>query len=146
MKILGAIFILCASICYSYLYEKKQKNRIALVSNMCEFVKYVENQIEYFCTPYNEILSEYSKNTNSKILFSSNSKESFLEKDEKKIFDSFFACIGKGFKSEEISLCKYTYSSLEKKLEKIKAEYPDKIKVSRSMSLFFGFSIIILLI
>lgn len=148
MKIFGAIIILCACVFGSYIYEKKQKNRMQYIAEACDFIKHIKSEIEFFCTPYKKIREEYLKNNSSALLFCDDlhEKENFLEKDEKKILQAFFSSIGKGFKDEEISLCEYTYSSLEKKLEKAKEEYPNKIKVFRSMMLFFGVCVIILLI
>ena len=148
MKIIGGIFILCASIYVSYLYEKQQKSKLTYLSKIVDFICYVKSQIEHFSTPYNKIIDEYTTDENLKALIFSGFKEylDVLSLEDKKAIKSFFSSISKGFVAEELSLCEYTISTLQHSIEKIKKENPNKIKVFRSMVLFVAISIIILLV
>ena len=149
MKILGSILILCACISSSLFYEKKQKEKIEALINCCDFIKYIKSQIEFFLLPLDKIYLSYKdKNEYINKFICGNYDEniSIFDKDDFEILKNFFSSIGKGMKKNEISLCEYVISELEKNIEKKKAEYPNKIKVFRIMALFFGFCIVILLI
>lgn len=148
MKVIGGILILCASIFVSYLYEKQQKSKAEYLSQIQEFIKFTKGQIEFFSTPYNKIIEKYTNDSELResILSGFKSHLVILDLDDKKTVKGFFSAIGRGFASEEIALCEYTLSSLEKSIEKIKKENPNKIKIFRSMALFTAVSIIILLV
>ena len=79
-------------------------------------------------------------------LIANKGMEIYFEKEDIPLISEFFSSLGKGMKSEEIALCSYTIEELEKRIEKRKADYPNKIKVFRATTLFVGFCTIILLI
>ncbi len=149
MKIIGALLILCASICSCVFYEKNEKSKISSAIKACDFIKYIKTQIEYFSTPINKIIASYEDKSP---LIEDLSTKSFsvakrlLDRGDFKLVFDFFSSLGKGLKDEELSLCSYTIEELQKCIEKKEKDYPDKIKVFRAMALFFGFCVIILLI
>lgn len=149
IKIIGATFILCASVCSCYFYERKQKARLQELISVYEFIKYIKTQIEHFSTPIKKIYSSYESESESvEVIKNGDYKTlgSLLEKDEYKLIYEFFSRLGAGLKGEELSLCGYTLEELEAILKKRREDYPNKIKVFRAMALFIGFCVIILLI
>ena len=48
MKLIGGLLIICASICASFFYEKKQRNIINNQEALIDFLSYISSQIEYF--------------------------------------------------------------------------------------------------
>lgn len=146
MKIIGSIFILFSSIFASFYYEKSLKSKINKCEEIIEFLSYIKIQIEYFSTPINLIFEKYDKKTETIISLIKGEKIKILNQEtDAKIYD-FFSTIGKGFKKEQITFSDYTLNLVNDNLRKLKDEYPKKAKVFRSMSLFFGFCTIILLI
>lgn len=148
MKIIGGIFILCAGVLISYFYEKEQRLKIVYLSKIADFIHFARSQIEFFSLPYNKIIESYTENEDTRSLIRNGFKEylDILSLEDKKNIKAFFSSIGKGFATEELSLCDYTVSYIEKSNDKNKAECPNKIKIFRSMALFVAISIIILLV
>lgn len=149
MKIIGTILILFASVCACVLYERKEKQKISSAIEACDFIKYIRAQIEYFSCPIDKIFNSYEpKGTLIEALISGKHEEAsrLLSKEDFKIINTFFLSLGKGLKNEELSLCSYSLSELERSIEKKKSEYPSKVKVFRAMALFCAFCIIIMLI
>ncbi|MBQ3040874.1 MAG: stage III sporulation protein AB [Clostridia bacterium] len=146
IKIIGSILILCASVCACAFYERAEKAKIASLQECCDFIKHIRAQIEYFSTPVDKIFSSYDKKTELIDALISKDAKNYFEKEDYPVINEFFASVGRQLKDEELSSCSYTISELEKRLEKRRQDYPNKIKVFRAMALFIGISVIILLI
>ncbi len=154
LKLIGSILILCASVSACYFYEKNEKRKIYLCERYCELIKFIKSQIQYFSTPIDKILSSYktqlalNEEEFSEYIELSKLKEClrWSDKEEKTILEPFFLSLGKGQKAEEISLCSYTVTELEKITEKKKADYRNKIKSFRAIAMFIGACAVILLI
>ncbi|MBQ3589217.1 MAG: stage III sporulation protein AB [Clostridia bacterium] len=149
MKLIGGLLIICASICASFFYEKKQRNIINNQEALIDFLSYISSQIEYFAKPINEIFYTY-KTKNDFIENSIKDKESLdlslIDASIQQDVYNFFNELGKGYKKEEIALCSYTKNVISACTEKLKLEYSKKCRVYRSLSLFIGLSAVILLI
>lgn len=144
MKIIGSILIVVASIFCAFTYEKKLKEQEKRVKDLISFVNYVKNKILYFSTPIKEIIDGYEdKNDISNYI---NEDFSQLDKADSQIVKNFFSNLGQGFKSEQIALCDYTDSQLNKSLNCINEKNPNKIKIFRAFSLFASISLIIFII
>lgn len=149
MKLIGSIFIICASIFASFFYEKKQKNLIKCQSELISLVNYIKTQIEYFSKPINEIFNEYNSDNEfikDVLLYKEKADFSILEQGVKKDVISLFKELGKGFKKEQISLCDYSLKVLNSSLDVLKSDYSKKCKIYRSIALFIGVCAIVLLI
>lgn len=146
MKIIGSLCILFSSIFASYYYEKSLKCKIKKCEEIIDFLSYIKFQIEYFSTPINIIFEKYDNKTEFINCLIENQKIKAINQEADTKINDFFKAIGKGFKKDQLTLCDYTLKLLNEDLTKLKNEYPKKTKVFRSMSLFFGFCTIILLI
>lgn len=149
MKLIGGVFIICASICASFFYEKKQKSVINNQEALIDFLAYIASQIDYFAKPINEIFYTYKTNNSfvqSIIKNKENSDLSSIDNSLQKDVYSFLNELGKGYKKEQLSICNYTKNVISVCTEKLKLEYSKKCKVYRSLSLFIGLSAVILLI
>lgn len=148
MKILGCALIFVSSLLCSYFYEKNIKKKIDTLEELVDLISLIKNKIEYFSEPINKIFLEYNtKNTFIKnLLESKETAVTYFDQEIQKQVSRFFSEIGNGYKKEQIALCDYNIQLLNNKLTKIKNEYPNKIKIFRSIALFVGISIIILLV
>lgn len=149
MKLIGAIFIICASICASFFYEKGLKEKINNHTALNELVLHMKSQIDYFEKPICEIFKDfYIENEVIKEITEKKelSNFSWVDISVRKEICSLFSAIGKGYKKEQLSLCDYTSKLLSSCIEKMKLEFSKKAKVYRSLSLFIGFSAVILLV
>lgn len=148
MKIIGSILIVLASIFSSYYYEKNHKCDISKIENLIELINYIKSKIEYYSLPIEEILKNYdNKSPWIEMLINRETidAKNFNENTKNDILNFFFS-IGKGYKKEQLSLCEYTIRNLNKELERMKTEFIKKTKIYRSLSLFFGVGLVILII
>lgn len=149
MKIAGAIFILCASVASSYFYEKREKEKIKKANKLSEFIRYIRAQISYFSLPADKIFKAY-KTDDSLIenIISGNlsTLDFFFCKDMSNDIKDFFSSLGNGYKDEQLALCDFTLSKTEDFINKMNKEFPGKVRIFRSMALFTGICVIILLI
>ena len=149
MKLVGCVFILVASICASFFYEKKLKKEISDEQDLLNFIKFIKNQIHYYSKPLDAIFNEYKSENNiikSLILEKENTRLLSLNSSIQENMQVFATTIGKGFKNEQIRLCSETISLLESHINSLKSEYSKKTKAYRSVSLFIGICAVILLI
>lgn len=147
MKIIGSLLILIATVVASFFYEKGYKDRLSKIKSVIGFISYIRTQIEYFSHPLSEIYNNYQEMNDFLLTLTKAESNDFgLDKQEFNIIREFFSSLGKGYKKEQISLCDYTIKELNKIYETQERDYPNKIKIFRSMSIFIGVSAIILLV
>ena len=147
MKYLGSLLIMCGCITLSYYYEKREKARIRHLSNMCDFIVHIRTRIDFFLTPLHIIFSEYS-NPFIKELIEDNFQnlDIYFGKDCVMCLNDFFSSLGKGLKDEELKLCDYTLAKLDALYKKAEEESKNKIRVFRTLTIFGGASLVILMI
>lgn len=148
MKIIGSILIFLSSLLCTYYYEKSLKTKISHLEDIIAFISYAKSKIEYFSLPINQIYEKYESKSKliNNLINSKSAEGADFDKESKKIVSEFFGALGNGFKKEQIALCEYTNDVLSSNLAKSKEEYPKKIKIFRSLALFTGISLIILLV
>lgn len=144
MKIFGCLLILISCVSCAYFYEKSLKNKILILGEIIDFIKYVKNQIEYFSTPIDKIFTDFEcKYINETI--KSRRAENIFGKDKERI-NEYFSMLGKSYKKEQLDLSSYYLSYFSDRYTKISYELPNKIKVFRAMALFVGATTIIFLV
>ena len=148
MKIIGSLLILFASIVASYLYESSLKRSIEILCELVELIKTTRHKIEYYSLPVEDILKEYDcKNTHLKQMINGDFFTGIhIDVNIQKDIENYFSMLGRGYKKEQLSLCDYTINSLENALNNMKTEFIKKAKVFRSLSLFLGVGVVILLV
>ena len=148
MKIIGSIIIIFSSIFASYFYEKSLKNSIRCVNDLIELIKAIKNKIEYYSLSVDDILNQYTPKSDyiKQVLTGEEATIMYIDESVNKDIKAFFVSLGKGYKKEQLLLCEYTLKSLQDACEKINTEFSKKAKIFRSLSLFLGVSIIIILV
>ena len=138
---------MCGCVALSYFYEKNQKNKIKYLIKMRDFVMYVRTKIELFLTPRSKLFVEYNDDCIKSVLNDDKDNLSrYFDKRDSEYICAFLESLGKGMKDEELSLCDYTISRLSDSIEKSESELKNKIKVFRTLAIFGGASLIILII
>ncbi len=147
MKLLGSLLIIVASVVSSFFYEKKLKLSIKNTDELCKLIVHIKNKIEYFSLAINEIYASYpTENDFISGIFNDIYDFSSLDKDLEDDTKMFFSSIGKGYKKEQLALCDYLINRLTISKEKMKTDFNKKVKIFRSLSLFTGIGMVILLI
>lgn len=148
VKAAGIVMILIGCALYSREYRSGLKKGMAALKDHIELIENIRMQIEYFSTPLNQILRKQEKEigkTVAGLLFSID-KDTDLHPQEKKILTDLFNRLGDGYKDEQIKLCVYALEKLRKLYEQRTREYPEKVKVNRSLCFLAGASAILLLL
>ena len=147
MKYLGALFIMCGCVILSYFYESKEKTRLLNLIKIRDFISYVKNQIDFFLTPCHKLFSEYDDDFIKGLIDKDfNNMGIYFEEHIADELSHFFKSLGNGLKDEEISLCDYTIQKLDDMIKKVEGEIKNKIKIFRTLSLFGGGCLVILII
>lgn len=146
MKIIGGLFILLSSIISSYAYEKSLKQEISRLSEIEKFLTHIKVQIEYFSSSLPDIYSSFGEKTDYILSAIENKSVSGVPKDIKDKINHCLNTLGSGYKKEQLAILNLTVEEVNRTLNYVKENLPNKLKATRATSLFVGLSIVILLI
>lgn len=148
VKIVGIVFILLGCALYSHEYRIGLKKGIASLEDYIELVESIRAQIEYFSTPLAQILRKHEKGIGktTEDVLTAIENDTILIEAERKVLIELFSRLGDGYKDEQIKLCVYSLEQLKKFHEKRAREYPEKVKVNRSLCFLAGASAVLLLL
>lgn len=158
-KILGALLLLISSLCFGNSMIKGEAEKINESLAIAELIKYVRDNIEHFVKPLPDIFLSYKNELLEKNGFLTFVRKNGIQKSAEKI-DDFFHCdrdvisifrkfcsdIGGGYRDEEIRLCSFSLSQLERKIEKIKNDHLSKVKMYRTIPPLFALSVVLILV
>ena len=125
------------------------RERISFHVAVIDFITYVKQQINYFCTPTNKLIDNYSdKRIVDSGVFDKEGIDTniYLDARGKKLLKDFFAKLGKSSADDQIANCDYTIQALNSLLSEYKADIPKKYKVYSTLTLIAGAMLLILLI
>lgn len=159
LKYLAVVFVLGISFFTAYYIKKKGEEKLLVNEAICDLIEYIKNHIEFFCTPVDEILSNYENPVLEKYGFLSFLEDndwenalhesragSFLDKRTAALLDSFSKRLGTGTAEEEVAGCEYTLKELRAVLDVQKSEVPKKSKAFSAISVVSGFMAVILIL
>ncbi len=147
MKYIGALFIMCGCIVLSYFYECKERSRLSHLIKIRDFINYIKIKINFFLTPCHQLFSEYDDEFIKKLI--ENNFDNVSDYYDEPILSDithFFANLGNGLKEEQINLCDYIIQKLDDSIKKVEGEIKNKIKIFRTLTLFGGGCLVILMI
>ena len=155
-RYLASALIVVISVYIAYQIQRYGANKIGFYHALVEFVSYIKNQILYFRTPTDKIISEFNSSVLERYGFlslvekgdwrSAAETNGFLDPDTKELMYKFGSKLGKSTAEDQIANCDYTLDVLNKYLSEYKTEIPKKYKAYSSLAVIFGFMILILLI
>ena len=143
--------ILTSGIFSALFFVKKEKGRIEELDVFLNLVNFILKNIEAFDMPICDIL----KKADGRILSLCNVsgygeisiKEGVrLSNKERQLLLSFFSELGRGYREEQIKICKYYYGELSELAGKLSGEYPQKRKLIFTLCICASLGVIILFI
>ncbi len=157
VKLIGSVALLVASLYYGQVKIRGERVGIKEVASLAEMVKYIGERIEHFSQPLPEIFAQYRNDHLESIGFLpyvrtmgiSGAVENCrmtLDGDDRELFLKFAGAIGRGYRDEELSLCRYTYTKLTESEDKMRAAIKDKEKLYRTIPPMLALSVILILI
>ncbi|MBE6625777.1 MAG: hypothetical protein E7628_01160 [Ruminococcaceae bacterium] len=157
VKIAGSVILLATSIYFGQVKITAERTRIKILSSFGDMIKYIGEKIEHFSSPLPEILSEYNNPYLESVGYLDAIRSHGLSlvpdclkisqnHEEYILIKRFTDSIGKGYKDEEVTLCKYTHQKLAELEEKMSAVLKDKEKLYRTIPPMLALSVILILI
>ena len=159
LKIFGLILILSGAFGGAVWNVRFQKNRMYLNEALLDLIIYIRNRINFFHENLNDVYSSYENAILQKngfinlipevgfndALRHSGAIEAF-DKKMQSVLINFGNILGKSGVEEQLANCDSCIEQLERCLEKIQRELPDKIKMYSSLSVISGFGVALMLI
>lgn len=155
-KYIGICMVIGISLYASYCIKRQGENRIQCYSAICDMIEYIKNQIEYFCTPTEDLMRTYSNEFLEKSGFIRDLERNdwsvaiennkYIDEHSKTVLEDFSRKLGKSSKEQQIANCEYAIAALSKKYEVCKDEIPKRIKAYSTLAVIVGFMIIIMVI
>lgn len=156
----AAMLIIFFAFAYGGFYFASAEGRkISLCDAVVSLVRYIRQRAEYYRQPPSEIYSSFSNPAAEKSGFADHLKKSGLKSaiicyKDTLGFDEFAYSAMIGFASdigklpleEQLASCDYVISLLEAYISGMKAEFPKKQKLYRSLGICIGISIVIILL
>lgn len=159
LKYCAIAVILFLAFYISYLIKKKYSERVQLLEELCLLTEYIGNQIEYYCTPTEEILRSYhSIYLENKGFLPLKADENWRDKlKECDLADnidntvmeqiySFSVKLGRSCSDDQLSNCRFTVGLLTAKLEKDRSDIPKRAKAYSALCVVSAFMAVILII
>jgi len=154
-KVFGAAVLLGSAVYYSFQRLKKEHIQILLLQECIELLQYIYRNIECFQKPLLEIIEEYNSPVLESLGFFEKVKQDgliigvkqFNQKVPQECYDTimnYAISAGKGYKEEELQLCRYTYDTLHSLKEKISKENINHTKVIKTIPFMLALSIVLL--
>jgi hypothetical protein len=157
-KILGSVILTFSAFGFYFELRKFQKKRIRQLNSFIDFIGFVQNRLECYMLPIDQILSECEPNLIIDMCANDNlSKFKTLDEvalsinflcdyEVKELMICFLGTFGKSYLNEQIASCKYFTSELIKKRDAMIEADLNNRKLQLAVCLCASLSIIIMLI
>lgn len=151
LKITGAILLFVSAAVFSAMTLLREKRHIERLSALLRLVEYISSGIEHFGQPLPELLRNADKELLSRCAVSETdegtlSEPTELDEAERELILSFFAELGKGYKSDEMRICRSCRDALASALEARRLDYPKKRKLILTLCFSAVFAVIVIMI
>lgn len=154
-KYLGSCLLVGSAVFYSWHKLRREKAYKKILNECIDLLRYIYRNIECFQKPLPEIIGEYkSKYLDFGIFFSAVKETNmasaaekmkvYLPVDAYHVMEKYIQSAGKGYKDEELQLCKYTCDTLQNISEKLDEDSRNHAKITKTLPLMFALSVVLL--
>ena len=138
---------MCGCIVLSYFYEYKEKSKLSHLIKMRDFINHIKVKIDFFLTPCHQLFSQYDDEFIRGLIENNfDNINCYFEEPIVNDISYFFTNLGNGLKDEQICLCDYVIQKLDDSIKNTEGEIKNKIKIFRTLTLFGGGCLVILVI
>ena len=156
VKVFGILLLLLSALFGALFSVSKERKRIEFLRSFAELLGEIYRQIEMLDLPLDEILlrtpeklTAICKNAvGEKLTLESVALAAadMLDKKETELINGFVSDIGRGYREEQLRICRYYTASLGDILSERERDYPKKRKLAFTLSFCLALGLIILLI
>lgn len=155
-KTIGLIIVFFCSLGIGAYSASTKKKALKQMEELLHFIRFIRLRIDYFNSTLDNIYTSYTPESQSMITFidslQKNGWSDTLKDDQNiklskyhtKLFSEFGEILGKTPKDEQLTQIDYYLDTLDKELEKLKKDTPDKAKLAFSLWVYGGLLLIIL--
>ena len=153
LKLIGGAMIIGVGIAAAILGARRERRKLAILDGWIDLISYIQNQIDCYLTPLDEIirdaesmtLSHAKKGDQTSLSSLFQSTEWGLGEEEKRLVAAFVREIGNGYREDQIRKCNYYLENLRSLRGVRAAELPPRIRVMLALSLCSSLGAAILL-
>lgn len=155
IKTMGILVLLIAALYYSYSQQWLGKRKYKMLEELCDLLRWIQKNIECFVKPLDEISHEYTspllasydfyKKWQTIDLLTAFEELPYLTDDVRKVLQQYGKSAGRGYKEEELRLCRYTCEQLNELRSKQAKDLHTKKRMYQTLPFLLVLSIILLL-
>lgn len=156
LKIVGAVIVAVCGIVGTYTLNSSAKRSLEQIEGFISLVRHIRSQIECFSMPLptalercsDEVLAKCGYKGAKTVKSISELLESCSEEDAEsgKLMREFAASIGRGYRTEQLTLCDYYIGLLETRRKRVCEQLPSRLKRNSAVCLCGALAVVILLI
>ena len=148
----GALLLLAASIGFGAANIRAEKNRRRELDAILRLVRHIRENIEHFSRPLGEIWARFDDPVLDASGFlavlrregmEAAVRKSTLTADVRAVLSSFASSLGRGYREEQIALCRYTEEKLSGIAETLAKSAPDRERLWRTLPVLAALSLIL---
>lgn len=154
-KILGAVLLIVTSVGYGFTKIREERRKIELNDAFCELVKHIRENIAHYMKPLGEIFSSYEGGILEDCGFLGDCRtvgirlawersHFHLSEKPRRLMEDFANSIGGGYREDELNLCDYTASEMEKISRAMREEAVGREKMYRTIPPLLALSVVLI--
>lgn len=151
----GALLLLLSAIGLGAASIRAEKRRRRELDALLSLVRHIRENIEHFSRPLGEIYARFDNPVLAASGFLTRLRQSGMEQavretasdvgeEEREVLLAFAGSLGRGYREEQIALCRYTGEKLAQIAENLAKAAPDRERLWRTLPVLAALSLILL--
>ncbi|MBR4186167.1 MAG: stage III sporulation protein AB [Clostridia bacterium] len=148
----GAVLLLAASIGFGAANIRAERNRLRELDALLRLVRDIRENIEHFSRPLGEIWARFDDPVLEAAGFLTLLRQAGMERavrespltaDVRTVLGPFASSLGRGYREEQIALCRYTEEKLSEIAQRLAESAPDRERLWRTLPVLAALSLIL---
>jgi len=166
VRLVGCLCVAAFTALWCFSYAASLRSRLKALERAVRFVSVVRREIEYYETPFPEIVRRFAEDEGMSVDASEGTyaercaalrtgddvaairqmMAKDLDEDDGRRFSEFFDKVGASYTEAELRLCDETEADLSSRLAARRAEFTRQRRVNTSLAVFFAASVCIVIL
>lgn len=155
LKYIGAFLLMGSAVFYSLNRLKRERLQRKSIQECIDLLRYIYRNIECFRKPLPDIIGDYESTylkehgffdalQKQNILSAFESLKPCMSSEAYSVMQAYGKSAGKGYKEEELQLCRYTCDTLQMLSEKLNKDSQTHAKMTKTLPFLFALSAVLL--
>ncbi len=158
-RIGGSLLLVLLSLYGCYSFSVLEEKRVRQTEGFLLFLRYIRTKISCFRTTVEDIYASFENQALAECGFLDALRQDgfaaalakarpqlYLDEEELRLLYTFSEALGQSYSEEEVALCDYAASEMEKAMEKRRTEAPRRTRVAHSLVMTGGLTLVFLLL